>query len=377
MQDPWKPIRAFIDDFNNDRQKRIIPGEFLVVDECMSFWEGLDNIYSDFGLPHSSKQIRKPRSQGCELKSCADCETGIMLRLEILEGKDRQATKAYVNEYPPSTAVVLRLTEPWFEKSRTIIGDSAFSSVATAEAALKVGLHYLGVVKTASKRYPKAQLLQWASDETLPRGFHKTLRAVTNLNGRERPMYAVCWKDKLPKCLICTRGTTLPGNPIIRKRFKAQRYRISRKRIKTSYNLIIQRPKVVEMYFNSFPTIDIHDHLRQGSLCMEESWRTKIWWHRLFATVLGMIFVDSFRLYQFSYTCGNFRSLAGSLSFSKFLHRLVYSLSKFDAIERQRRSSTMLRSLHASEVTTVSQNSIFLHISIILTTLPRNDLFSL
>ena len=79
------PIRGFIDDFNDRRATLVRPGEFLVVDECMSFWEGLDNIHNDFGLPHSSKQLRKPRSQGCELKSCADAQTGIMMRLEILE----------------------------------------------------------------------------------------------------------------------------------------------------------------------------------------------------------------------------------------------------------------------------------------------------
>ena len=33
---------------------------------------------------------------------------------------------------------------------------------------------------------------------------------------------------------------------------------------------LIRRPKVVEMMFNGFSAIDVHDHYRQGSLNMEE-----------------------------------------------------------------------------------------------------------
>lgn len=56
---------------------------------------------------------------------------------------------------------------------------------------------------------------------------------------------------------------------------------------------------MVEKFYEYFNTIDVHDHLRQGSLAMEESWATKYWRHRLFTTILGMIFTNNFLIYKY------------------------------------------------------------------------------
>ena len=34
----------------------------------------------------------------------------------------------------------------------------------------------------------------------------------------------------------------------------------------------VKRPKLVEEYFDSANKIDVHNHLRQGSLALEEAW---------------------------------------------------------------------------------------------------------
>jgi len=353
------PIRGFIDDFNDRRATLVRPGEFLVVDECMSFWEGLDNIHNDFGLPHSSKQLRKPRSQGCELKSCADAQTGIMMRLEILEGRARQGEKPFAQELPPSTALVLRLTLPWFTSKRTVVADSAFASVQTAHEVLKRGMHFIGVVKTGHKRFPRRYMLRWSNDGTLRRGAHKLLTSTVRVDGVNKRLTAVCWKDKLPKMLIGTRGATIPGTPIKRVRFTVRRYRQSRKLVKQKHDLTIHRPKMVEQYFTNFSAIDIHDHLRQGSLCIEESWKTKIWWHRIFASVLAMIFVDSYRMYQFSYKSCHEQDLTGSFPFRKFLHRLVYELCKNESAPVKTRAEAVVEPVQPPIMEEVRIMSIF------------------
>ena len=56
----------------------------------------------------------------------------------------------------------------------------------------------------------------------------------------------------------------------------------------------IPRPAVVELLYKNFSTVDIHDHFRQGSLNFEEGWKTHTWWHRNFASILGIIITDSF-----------------------------------------------------------------------------------
>ena len=41
-QDPWIPVSAFIEAFNDRRNTIIKPGSELVVDESMSWWTGKD-----------------------------------------------------------------------------------------------------------------------------------------------------------------------------------------------------------------------------------------------------------------------------------------------------------------------------------------------
>jgi len=40
QEDPWIPIRVFVDDFNDLRKKIFLPGTFIAVDESMSSWKG-------------------------------------------------------------------------------------------------------------------------------------------------------------------------------------------------------------------------------------------------------------------------------------------------------------------------------------------------
>lgn len=153
----------------------------------MSFWEGRDSLHCHFALPHHSHQIRKPRSTGCEIKACSDSQSGIMMRLEFLEGKLHQSLKEYVQNYGLSAAMVLRLTQPWFGTNRTVVGDSAFSSMRTVEAALEHGLHFIGIIKTGYKRFPKQYLLNWTRNNDLERGDHKVLKSSVRIKNADIP----------------------------------------------------------------------------------------------------------------------------------------------------------------------------------------------
>ena len=99
--------------------------------------------------PHKTKIAWKPEGVGAEMKALCDGNSGILLRLDIMEGKQRQASKEFHGEFGEGTAVILRLTKDYFGTNRTVHADSAFSSVKTAEALQKRGLHFMGIVKTA------------------------------------------------------------------------------------------------------------------------------------------------------------------------------------------------------------------------------------
>ena len=72
------------------------------------------------------------------------------------EKKPNQEKKWFL--LPSGTAQTLRLTEHWHYSERIVIGDSAFTSMTTAIECYKCGLFYTGVLKTASREYPRDYL---------------------------------------------------------------------------------------------------------------------------------------------------------------------------------------------------------------------------
>jgi hypothetical protein len=163
--DPWWPVRPFIEAFNICRQKCVEPGTILTVDEVMSMWYGLDGKDAVEGLPHLTKIIRKPRGVGAEMKAICDGQSNIMMGLEVLEGKERQAMKLFNATHGASTAVTMRLAYPWRHSGRTIVADSAFSSVKTLSSLYNdLGLYFMGIIKTAHREYPKKYMTKWYQD---------------------------------------------------------------------------------------------------------------------------------------------------------------------------------------------------------------------
>ncbi len=82
----------------------------------------------------------------------------------------------------------------------------------------------------------------------------------------------------------------------------------------------VDRPAAVEMFFDNFSTIDIHDHYRQGSLALERTWHTRNWWHRIFSSpLMGIIFTDSNFAYVYEFKSTFHSSTAFMLTFYEFL----------------------------------------------------------
>ena len=101
---------------------------------------------------------RKPKGVGCEAKTIADALSGIMIGIELNEGKERNARKRWHSTHGATTSTTLRLTQPWHGSGRIVVDDSWFSSVKTAVQLRKRGLHFIGPVKTAHRKYPLAAL---------------------------------------------------------------------------------------------------------------------------------------------------------------------------------------------------------------------------
>jgi hypothetical protein len=241
-------------------------------------------------MPHVTEIPSTPKSSGCELKAACDCQSNVMQRAEIEEGKDAMASKEYTDRFPQHTAGVLRLAKPWFGSCRIILGVSAFASFTTAMALLLHELFFIGIIKTCTKYFPNK--LFKAFEGTNPaRGEVKVMRTTTTVNGDVKPVVGCGWMIKMIKFFVFTCGTTLAGNP--------HNVEYSRKVTKNGvwdtekYLKTTPRPSLVEEeLFDGSNVIDVHDHYRQGTLHMEGAWHTKTWWHRIFCTMLGVTITD-------------------------------------------------------------------------------------
>ena len=189
----------------------------------MSSWNGADSEFVAEGMPYKTKVARKLEGVGAEMKSLACGETGILLKLDIMEGKEANQRKDYAQLYGEGTAVTLRLTQEYYGTGRVVHADSAFSSVKTLLALQDRGLHFMGMVKTAHKEYPLAYLKSWAlgheSEKEPVRGEFCLLEAEVE-NGL--PFYALGWADRKLKTIISNVGTTNPGTPSKRRRYKKE-----------------------------------------------------------------------------------------------------------------------------------------------------------
>ena len=150
--DPWAELRPFYDEVNNTLENAITPGATIVIDESMSSWHGLSTSFDAEGCPHVTKIQRKPEGIGVEYKALADGYSGVIIKLEVMEGAERMGKLKYTDKYNAGTASLLRLTDSIVlqDSWRTVVGDSAFGSVQCAMAAdIERGLYFMGAIKTA------------------------------------------------------------------------------------------------------------------------------------------------------------------------------------------------------------------------------------
>ena len=302
--DQWFPIRGFVDSFNRNMETNFHAGEKLCVDESMCSWRGRGDFAG--GMPHVTKIARKPKGVGLEIKDVCDVKTNILLRLEIVEEKEAMSAKEFASEFGAGTSVCLRLCKPWLGSDRIVCGDSAFASVKTAVALQKRGLHFTGLVKTAHRKFPKQFLDQV---QIADRGGFVTLTAEVD----GVPLLAHTWNDRKRKHFVSTCGTTNEAEPCRKKR-----YRVSRDGIVETIYKEVKRQQLVQLYFDGAPSVDIHNHYRQGGLALEQVWGTQLWWHRVFSTLLGIIETNSFLAYR------HFKPDSGDVTHRQF----VVTLSK-------------------------------------------------
>ena len=341
--DPWAELRAFYDAVNTAFENAITPGATLVVDESMSSWHGLSSDFDAEGCPHVTKIIRKPEGIGVEYKALADGYSGVIIKLEVMEGADRMSKLEYTDQYNAGTASLLRLTKSSAIQNswRVVVGDSAFGSVPCAVAMdVERGLFFMGAIKTAHSFFPAKYLLNWASNADTKRGDCLTLQsAYKSKDNKDRVMLATAWKDKKAKLIISTCGTTSYAPPSVRSRTTVRADADTGELVTYKYKRSVPRNNIVLKFHEFVNTVDINNQLRQGSLAFERLWKTKKYSHRFFMTLKGICITNAFRMYEMEYKESHHGNVTDIDDFTTFLDKLAYEMIFNDRFERSNGST--------------------------------------
>lgn len=127
------------------------------------------------------------------------------------------------------------------------------------------------------------------------------------------------------KTIVSNRGRSIPGHDSVRKRHYIKENENGTVE-DAVYELRVKRTEMLQMLFDNFSSIDIHDHYRQGSLCLEESWSTKTWAHRIFSTVFGMILTDCYFAYKHYFSIHHFETKDFTTFLSKLAYKLIFNI---------------------------------------------------
>lgn len=313
--DPRSPIyramESLILECNDTWQEAWVPGDYLVADECMIFWQGTGEIHVTF-------QGRKPTNFGIELKALACGEAKVMLQVELVEGQLADSTKQYRDQVGASVATTLRLALPYRGTGRTLVADAWFGSCNTAEWVTdELGLYTILAVKTGHAGFPKQMLKDGIMGE---RFSYKCYKTDVELEKGTWTFYASGFMDKKPLLLVANCGTTFFEKEVTRHRSKFEGGAIR----KSHYQ--VSMPNLHDIYRRKFNAVDLFNRDCFGKKSVQFAVHTRSWYRRLFLALLGMCETNALKTY---------RKCVGPVTRGKWLCMLSHALvnNPFQVVE--------------------------------------------
>ena len=297
----WHLISDFVKNFNDFRATNFLPSDLLCIDESMSKWYGLGGQWINIGLPMYVAMERKPVS-GCEIQNVCCARSRIMMQIKIVESMEEENTHAQVDDSGllHGVNVMLKLLHPWKNHGERIVcADSYFASVSACEELLKYNFRFIGVVKTATKKFPMAYL---AAQELAGRGDHLALVSsppTVNDANSSADVMAILWVDRNRRYFVSNAEGVEPAEPIFRIRWRQvddMEEDPYAEPERTELN--IPQPAAVKLYYDVCGSIDKHNRQWQDDLELERCIKVSLWWKRVAISILGMIVVDTCNFHQ-------------------------------------------------------------------------------
>ena len=139
--------------------------------------------------------------------SDATTEAGKKIQEEVKAELGQESGNGYyLNQ---GCKVLKELIEPWYHTHIVVCAKSYFASVSTAKVLMRLGMRFIGVVKTASNQFTMVYLQALEFEK---RGEWKGLRNATT------SMYAFVWFDCNRRYFITNTSSLSHGTPYTRVR---------------------------------------------------------------------------------------------------------------------------------------------------------------
>jgi hypothetical protein len=210
-------VDDFVSFINEEREKFFDPSSELCADESISRWYGLGGGWMNGGLPMYVDMDRKPES-GCEIQNVCDGKSGIMLRMMLVKSnKLENHTTTEESKLNHGTKVLKFLVAPWARSNRVVVADSYFASVQTAKELFRMGLRFVGVVKTSTKGFPMRQL---SSKQFCGRGQWSSFFYAGDGSSTDPDLLAFAWVDRNRRYFISSVSNLRKAAPIKRHRVR-------------------------------------------------------------------------------------------------------------------------------------------------------------
>jgi hypothetical protein len=216
-----------------------------------------------------------------------------MMRLKLVKTSEEESPHLNVVDrgLNHGTVIIKSLVSPWIMSDLIVCADSYFASVATALELKRLGLRFIGVVKTATKQFPLAHL---SGLELRDRGDHRGV-VSKGIDGQPS-LLAFVWLDRNRRYFIATGSSLLAGATYSRDRWRqvddepgAPLDRVE---------LFVPQPEAAEVYYSTCGLIDQHNRSRQDTLMLERKVKTHDWAKRVNISLFAMIVVDTYLVHS-------------------------------------------------------------------------------
>ena len=248
----WRLVDDFVKNFNEHRAQNFYPSDEICIYESMSRWYGQGRHWINHGLPMYVAIDRKPEN-GCEIQNAACGRSGVMIRLKIVKTAEEENASVETDDNGNNhgTNVLKFLVEPWVRMDRCVCADSYFVSVNAVTVMRTMGLHFIGVVKAATKKFPMSYL---SNLELVQHGDYKGL--VARGTDGQPTMLSFVWMDRDHRYFVASESSLDSSIPYSWNRWRQVSLVLDA--LPENMELTIPQPKAMETY-RTCGVIDQHN----------------------------------------------------------------------------------------------------------------------